>query len=445
MPTIVDNSSVKKICVDDFALKKRVDYGTVMVDLESHRIIDMIPSRDINDVKNWLASYPKIEVLSRDGAQLYANAAKSVFPDVIQVSDRFHLIKGITEAIDKIIIRLYPARLEIPAVSEQPEEIKNLLNINNRVQRIKYAQKQRESGMTVAEIAFILHSTTKTVNNYLSIDVATLEDNLIAREEQHKLALEQKQKDIDEIRSMASKGIAVEQIAKITHHTPKTIQRYLDTLYSVENGHYHIRIPGKLAPYEKEVIELRSKGITYAKIHEIISAKGYNGSVASLRMFIQKERQRNNLKSDGTEYNSDYQPKEFVQRKSISQLIYKKIDDVFTITEQQLEQVLKTYPLIGELYALIKEFYEIVFSKKSDKLDGWLAKLDKYDIPELQTYVNGVRKDITAVKNGIDFQYNNGLAEGSVNKIKVIKRIMYGRNSFELLKAKVLFGEQFHC
>ena len=59
-------------------------------------------------------------------------------------------------------------------------------------------------------------------------------------------------------------------------------------------------------------------------------------------------------------------------------------------------------------------------------------------------YITHSIKDITAVKNGIIYSYNNGLAEGSVNKIKVIKRVMYGRNSFELLKAKVLFGELFH-
>ena len=70
--------------------------------------------------------------------------------------------------------------------------------------------------------------------------------------------------------------------------------------------------------------------------------------------------------------------------------------------------------------------------------------IQKYDIPELQTFINGIKKDLTAVKNGIIYSYNNGSAEGSVNKIKVIKRIMYGRNSFELLKAKVLFGELFH-
>ena len=76
------------------------------------------------------------------------------------------------------------------------------------------------------------------------------------------------------------------------------------------------------------------------------------------------------------------------------------------------------------------------FSNNPAKLDEWINEAQKYDIPELQTFINGIKKDLTAVKNGIIYSYNNGLAEGSVNKIKVIKRIMYGRNSFELLKAK---------
>ena len=91
------------------------------------------------------------------------------------------------------------------------------------------------------------------------------------------------------------------------------------------------------------------------------------------------------------------------------------------------------------------DFYEIIYSKHEEKLDAWLVKLEKFNILELQTYVNGIRPDIVAVKNGIAMQYNNGLAEGSVNKLKGIKRIMYGRNSFELLKAKVLLHEQFCC
>lgn len=105
---------------------------------------------------------------------------------------------------------------------------------------------------------------------------------------------------------------------------------------------------------------------------------------------------------------------------------------------------MKKYPLLSELYAFTKGFCNVIFSKNPEKLDEWINVAQKYEIPELQTFINGIKKDLTAVKNGITYSYNNGLAEGSVNKIKVIKRIMYGRNSFELLKAKVLFGELFH-
>lgn len=228
----------------------------------------------------------------------------------------------------------------------------------------------------------------------------------------------------------------------MTHHTYKTVQNYLNPDYSVADGHYNVRIPGKLAPYEFKVIELRSQALTYTQIHKIITGEGYDGSVASLRMFMQKERIR---QEENNSEKSCHEPKEYVQRKSLSQLLYKPISEIYTITKEQYEQVIKTYPLLAKIYVVIKEYYEIIYSKHIEKLEEWLIKVEEFNIPELQTYVNGVRKDIEVVKNGVEDKYNNGLAEGSVNKIKVIKRIMYGRNSFEFLKAKVLFHEKFFC
>lgn len=88
-----------------------------------------------------------------------------------------------------------------------------------------------------------------------------------------------------------------------------------------------------------------------------------------------------------------------------------------------------------KIYALLREFHRIVFSQKENELDTWLTKAATLQIDELDTYINGLKAGIDAVKNGIHFKYNNGLAEGSVNKIKLTKRIMYGRNSFQLLIA----------
>ena len=96
------------------------------------------------------------------------------------------------------------------------------------------------------------------------------------------------------------------------------------------------------------------------------------------------------------------------------------------------------------MYALLKDFHKIIFSKKSSELDDWIHCAEALNVDEIDSYLNGLKKDINAVKNVICYKFNNGLAEGSVNKIKLIKRIMYGRNSFELLRAKILFNEYYY-
>ena len=111
------------------------------------------------------------------------------------------------------------------------------------------------------------------------------------------------------------------------------------------------------------------------------------------------------------------------------------MEKVNGLTSEQYEAAIKKYPILGKIYSLLRDFHRIVFSHQSSELDSWITKAEQLQIDEVNTYINGLKNDITAVKNGIDFKYNNGLAEGSVNKIKLTKRIMYGRNSFLLLKA----------
>lgn len=94
---------------------------------------------------------------------------------------------------------------------------------------------------------------------------------------------------------------------------------------------------------------------------------------------------------------------------------------------------------------MVREFTKILFSQSTDDLDWWLDAASEYtEIPDLISFVNDTKSDIIAVKNTIRTKYNNGLAEGSVNKIKLIKRTMYGRNDFDLLRSKVLLHEHFY-
>ena len=94
----IDKSAPKVACIDDFATKKRYTYGTVMVDAETGRIVDMLESRESTEVSEWLATYPNLKVVGRDGSQMYAKAIRTAHPDALQVSDRFHIFKGLAEA-----------------------------------------------------------------------------------------------------------------------------------------------------------------------------------------------------------------------------------------------------------------------------------------------------------------------------------------------------------
>lgn len=116
-----------------------------------------------------LLTYPNLEVISRDGAAIYAAAATNSHPEVLQISDRFHLIKGLYDAVRRIIIRMYPARVVIPSTGKISDELQVLYNTANRTQRILFAKEKRKLGMTISEIALLLHTTEKTVKKYIDI------------------------------------------------------------------------------------------------------------------------------------------------------------------------------------------------------------------------------------------------------------------------------------
>lgn len=439
MPALVDKSAVTKVCVDDFAIRKRYTYGTVMVDLETHRIIDIIDSRETKKVEEWLKSYPNLKIISRDGAQTYSSASTNSHPDALQISDRFHLLKNLSDAVKRYMHHLFPSRLVIPAIS-QNAEMQALYDTRNRAERIYFAHQKRQEGYTINDIALLLHSATTTVQKYLAIpetEIPKVKEN--ARERQHIRQMQIKQATMEEVRTLYAQGNAIDEISRLTGHSILTINNYLKEDCPTNNGHYDCRRPGKLAPYEQTVIEMRAKGITYNKIHEYICNKGYSGTVASLRMFMQKE--RTHIKSITKNENG---PVEYIPRKYFCQLIFRELEKVNGLTSEQYEAAIKKYPVLGKIYSLLRDFHRITFSQQSSELDSWITKAEQLQIDEVNTYINGLKNDITAVKNGIDFKYNNGLAEGSVNKIKLTKRIMYGRNSFLLLKAKLLLNEFYH-
>ena len=138
---------------------------------------------------------------------------------------------------------------------------------------------------------------------------------------------------------------------------------------------------------------------------------------------------RNELKNNTT----------YLRRSKIKLLFFYDID---TIKNESLKEDIAFYlnqnKELSEIIDLVKEFKTILFSKKPNQLDDWLIKVKKLNIQELNSFVNLINSDIEAVKNAIIYSYSNGPTEGFNNKTKVIKRMMYGRCSFDLLRLKIL-------
>jgi hypothetical protein len=94
--------------IDDWAWRKGQRYGTIVVDLETSEIIDLLPDRDAATVKAWLAAHPGVELVSRDRASSYSRAANEAAPQAQQIADRWHLLKNVREAIERLLERQLP-------------------------------------------------------------------------------------------------------------------------------------------------------------------------------------------------------------------------------------------------------------------------------------------------------------------------------------------------
>lgn len=121
--------TVRKIGLDDFAFRRGLTYGTIIIDLETHRVLDLLPDRTRATVVAWLHRHPLIDLISRDRGADYASAASEGAPQAVQVADRWHLIHNLSE-YGCLLLERYRAELRalsqvlLPSVSPKREEPK---------------------------------------------------------------------------------------------------------------------------------------------------------------------------------------------------------------------------------------------------------------------------------------------------------------------------------
>lgn len=267
------------VCIDDFAFKKRERYGTIMVDISKHQIIDMIDSRDYEIVLKWLKTYPNLHVVSRDGSTTYNNAIADTHPGALQISDRFHLLKNLTSYATEYLKKKLKPQVLIKAVSQEASNketgtIKQADENRKLTLREKYEKIEQLLSAGKCKTA-ICRSVNMDIRAYDKLVSMTPEERgslfktkmMTAHEEKVK----QKMERVDEVRELKKIGCSNREISKRTGLNRSTIRKYLDVNFNPVHASYGKKKNGKLTPYIKErkrlwVLKLRKryvkKGIT---------------------------------------------------------------------------------------------------------------------------------------------------------------------------------------
>ncbi|WP_198175085.1 transposase [Spirosoma arboris] len=114
----------RRLGVDDFAFKKGRNYDTLLIDLDQHKPIDVLPDREGKTLEDWLRTHPGVELITRNRSSIYANAITSVCPNATQVADRWHLLKNLFEAVERFLDSQRPAIREAAQFISQQSTIR---------------------------------------------------------------------------------------------------------------------------------------------------------------------------------------------------------------------------------------------------------------------------------------------------------------------------------
>ncbi|OTW98481.1 hypothetical protein BK702_00035, partial [Bacillus thuringiensis serovar cameroun] len=429
-PSMHSCLDIYEFCNILFAIKKRHRYGTIMVNIETHKIVDLIPSRDLEDVTTWLKTFPHLKIISRDGSVTFRNAIAQAHPTAIQISDRFHLVKNLMEYIKKSFQRLLPTSIRVSNQSE--DEINPAYLFLTLKEKIVLAQKLQKSNMPISTIAKQLRMNIRTLQKYISLSKYELSFLFMPKFEKDSAERIKNKKDIiKKVKNLHSEGMSVRKIAICLHLDRRTVKKYVETNLRTVGVQTRSGRTKKIDPYLEQIITYIRNGLSSKKIHDNLIAQGYTGSASTTRHHIRTLKKQMNRNKKISHH---------VSRQKIIRLIFNG-ERESTLAIQHVEEIFHTYPLVRELLTLLYQFQNMLAEKQYDLLSEWVNNVEKLSVPELTSFIHGIKRDFESVLNACKYPYSNGLAEGSVNKTKLIKRIMFGRNSFDTLRKKILLRE----
>ncbi|QEL20576.1 ISL3 family transposase [Limnoglobus roseus] len=382
--------------LDDWATRKGHTYGTILVDLERGTVIDLLPGRDGEAVKAWLAANPQVEVITRDRWPAYIQAATSAAPQAKQVADRFHLLTNVREAVEKILsrvasdVRAANATMNAPALAEPavpPASPEPAVPLTDTQQR-KAAKRQ-------------------------------------AREERFR-----------RVKVLTAEGLSVRQIARRLRMSYKAILRYRrqDRCPDWEAGQAR---PSALDPFTGFVADWIAAGNRNSRdLYRALRAKGFAGGYDAARRYLNRR-----IGSTGrpgrrapTAVATPAERTPPSARKLSFRVANPKPDGH---SAKVLTALRAGNPSVHAALATAEELMAMIRKTSATPLAEWITKATALGDRDLSNLAASLASDAAAVQAALTEPWSNGQVEGQVGRLKAIKRQMFGRAGMKLLRARV--------
>ena len=384
--------------IDDWACRKGQTYGTILVDLERRTVIDLLPGRDGEALRMWLVSHPQVEVVTRDRWPAYIEAISAAAPQAKQVADRFHLIRNVREAAEKLLARysvaIHDASTAVDAESNAAAPVKNAASHPVPTEKKRSNTKRRQ-------------------------------------EEKHRLREERFRR----VRELTAQGLSCRVIARRLGVNVKVVLRYrrLDRCPDWGAGRTG---PSQLDDHAEFITTWIANGHrNSANLFRLLKDRGFRSGYDSVRRYLNRR-----IGSSGRPGRRD--PNAVPPRRQPPSARKLSFRLVKSKPESRSARVLKRMRegdvSLNAGLVLFEELLAMLRRESRVTLQEWTSKAAASGHTELKNVAKSLLQDADAIKAAMTESWSNGPVEGQVGRLKLIKRQMYGRAGMALLRARVL-------
>jgi len=377
--------------LDDWAWRRGTRYGTIICDLERNRVIDLLPDREADSVADWLRRHPGIEVVARDRAGAYADGIRRGAPEAVQVADRWHLLKNLGDAL-------------------QTAAERHRLGIREAALRVAGSLQADEAGIDP-------------------------EPPATADERGRAARRERRQAMYDEIVRLHERGLSRAQIASAVGLSASALYRWLKAGGPPQH-HKPPRARPALSGSCRAFLEDRwAQGCRNAsRLWRDLREHGLKGSERTVRRWARDRRRGEPVgSSDPAVVVAVAWPAP--SKRKCARLLTMKSDELDANEKSFVSHLAVTAPGLIEAAELAKRFDGMIKNREPGLLDDWLAAARS---TELASFAQGLERDGDAVRAALVEPWSTSPVEGQINRLKVLKRQMYGRAKYDLLRSRVL-------